>query len=130
MKFKEFVDRINFLYKSTRYPDDKEVVVVTNDGGIGGRSCTSVKSVSQGFDWEANRINIEVEDRIHKEALSVDEAKIIEAEQAPVNKKAIKSFMESTKKFYQSPSPCDTCDVEPPAMKFICLECEYNEEEE
>lgn len=69
MKFKDFVDRINFLYNSTLYPDYKEVVIVTNDGGIGGRSCTNVKSVSCGFDWEANRINIVVEDRIHIERI-------------------------------------------------------------
>lgn len=66
MKFKDFVDRINFLYKTALHPDEKEVVIVTNDGGIGGRSCSKVKSVSLGFDWEGNRVNIEVEDIIHK----------------------------------------------------------------
>lgn len=129
MNFKELKERLAKLEEYMPRIDDKEVVVITNDRGLGGRPYTKVKSVSVGIDWEHNRINIEVEDRIHKEVLSVDETKIAEAEQAPINKKAIKSFMESTKKFYKNPSPCATCDVEPPAMKFKCPECEYNEEE-
>jgi len=67
MKFKEFVNRINHLYDTMLHPDDKEVVVVTNDGGLGGRSCSNVRYISCGFDWEQNRINIEVQDKIHKE---------------------------------------------------------------
>lgn len=66
MNLSEFKQRIDFIYNSTRTPDNIEVVITTSESSIGGRAKCSIRRVDKGIDWEHNQVRIEPSNKLIK----------------------------------------------------------------
>ena len=67
MNLKEFKDRVDFLYKTERNPENVKVVITTYEGGtLGGRPYCNIGYLHMGFDWEHNQLRIEPENKLIK----------------------------------------------------------------
>ena len=66
MNLSEFKQRIDFIYNSTRTPDDIEVVITTSESSIGGRAKCDIYGIYKGFDWEHNQVRIEPMNKLIK----------------------------------------------------------------
>lgn len=62
-ELKQIVDA-NIEHSLNKY--DADVVVVTNDRSIGGTSCTKVRGIGLGFDWDSGKFMIFTQDKITK----------------------------------------------------------------
>lgn len=66
MNLSELKQRIDFIYNSTRTPDNVEVVITTSESSIGGRAKCSICRIDKGFDWEHNQVRIEPTNKLIK----------------------------------------------------------------
>lgn len=66
MNLKQLKDRIDFLYKISRNPEQINVYITTSDKSISGRAKCGIKGVHLGFDWEHNQLRIDPEDKLIK----------------------------------------------------------------
>jgi len=64
MKLQEFIDRLETIKKMRKDAEDYRVVVVCDNGGMGGRYRVNVEHVNSGFDWEKGDIVITTDETL------------------------------------------------------------------
>jgi hypothetical protein len=93
-ELKKFID--HYSANSPFDQDDLDVVVVTSDPSIGGRSYVNVTGIHPGFDWESGRLNITVDKAVVRKTdpIQIDLQKKEEALYTDI-KKTIKDWEDS-----------------------------------
>lgn len=59
MNLKELKEKIDFIYKTEKEPENVCVFVTLIEPSIGGRAKMEVKHINMGFDWEHSQLRIE-----------------------------------------------------------------------
>lgn len=67
MKFKDFLERLEFIAELHETDiDDLVVVVRTDDQVLAGLNNTAVEDVYAGFDWEKGKVVITTKDKLRR----------------------------------------------------------------